>query len=743
MFDRLTHIIHKAAYAQSPLEQVQAIVDEICAAIQLDVCSLYRQDADGNMELLASHGLDTTLPIRIPAGQGLVGRVIREGRSINLINPANEKDYFYLPQSKEEAFLSFFGAPMIHHGKPLGVLVVQGKTPQRLSSEREGFLVALTAHLSVLVAALPARIQEHAIAETHYQGVSGSSGLAMGRAVLLSNDYLEKQSETKSDDPERERQRWAQLQKRLADEFGQEHDSIEATLGANMAAIMDVYAMFLHDPALGNSIHDLLNEGFALNWAITESIYELAAPFEDMDDPYLKARSEDIYHLGNRMLACLLEETPISSVDQELTNIVLVGDNISVSDIVSLPTENILAIVSYQGAALSHSAVLANALGIPSVLGVGRLPIYQGDLLIVDGVNAEVILRPSRSLKSEYKRLIKDQREIQSRLKQFASAPTISADGQPVCLMANSGLQADLKPGLANGAEGIGLYRTEIPFMIRSGLPSEDEQVEVYEQVVAAYHPKPVYIRTLDVGSDKPLPYLPVVQELNPALGLRGIRFTLDNYQLQLTQMRAILRAAKGRDSVHMTLPMVSTTEDLDRAKALLNEAYLQLKNEGLDVVMPKLGVMVEVPAAISLLPFWASKIDYISIGSNDLSQYLLAVDRTSSLVAEYYNVLNPAVIHEIQRIVKLANKSGLKISLCGEMAANPIAVMLLLGMGIRHLSMSSAKIPLMKWIIAQCPIEKMENFVNEALCLDNASAIKQLGSQLLSELGIDIEKYH
>jgi len=234
-----------------------------------------------------------------------------------------------------------------------------------------------------------------------------------------------------------------------------------------------------------------------------------------------------------------------------------------------------------------------------------------------------------------------------------------------------------------------------------------------------------------------------VVQELNPALGLRGIRFTLDNYQLQLTQMRAILRAAKGRDSVHMTLPMVSTTEDLDRAKALLNEAYLQLKNEGLDVVMPKLGVMVEVPAAISLLPFWASKIDYISIGSNDLSQYLLAVDRTSSLVAEYYNVLNPAVIHEIQRIVKLANKSGLKISLCGEMAANPIAVMLLLGMGIRHLSMSSAKIPLMKWIIAQCPIEKMENFVNEALCLDNASAIKQLGSQLLSELGIDIEKYH
>lgn len=743
MFERLTSIIHKADYATSPKAQVQAIVDDICESVQLDVCTLYRLDDSGNLDLLASHGLDTSSPISIPAGQGLVGRVIREGHSINLIYPANERDYFYLPKSNEDAFLSFFGSPVIYQGKPLGVLVVQGKNPVRLSTEHEGFLIALCAHLSGLLANLPLGLQPLGRSERHFSGVSGAPGIALGQALLLSNDLLSKQTEDRVDNADAEIVQWQSLKTNLFQDFEQEKKTLEKSLGASMANIMEAYQLFLQDPALTELILQKLAQGFALPWAIKQSIETLAAPFLEIEDAYLKARSEDIFHLGNRLLAKLHGQHDTPKELPAFEQMVLVGDNISVSDIVNLPSENILGIVSYTGAALSHVAVLANALGVPAVLGIGDIGVTQGDCLIVDGDNADVVLQPGKALVSEYKKLIKDQRETQKRLQSLVNGPAKTKDGVEIQLLANSGLQADLRPGLANGAGGIGLYRTEIPFMIHNGLPSEEEQVQVYKQVVDAYNGKPVYIRTLDVGSDKPLPYLPQIQELNPALGLRGIRFALDNYQLQLTQMRAILRAANGRPEVHITIPMVSTTEDLDRVRELLDEALRQLISEGYVVRRPKLGIMVEVPAAVTLLPFWADKIDFISIGSNDLSQYLLAVDRTSAIVSQYYNVLNPAVIHEIYRITNMAKQLNLPVSLCGEMATNAIAVMLLLGMGISRLSMSSAKIPLMNWVISHCKLDQLETFLMQSLELDSAEKIASLGEELIAKMGIDFEKLH
>lgn len=741
MLDRLSTIIQKASYETSPKAQVQLIVDEICAAVSLDVCSLYRKDGDDNLELLASHGLDDSLPIFIPAGQGLVGRVLREGRSVNLIYPANERDYYHVAKSKEEAFLSFFGAPVIFQGQSIGVLVVQGRLPERLGSEMEGFLIALTAHLSLLVSSLPKDLLVAESEDKHCKGVSGSTGLASGKALVMSNDYLSQQIEEKSIDAAVDSQSWDALKEMVLTDLKEERGQVERELGNSMASILDAYELFLKDPILNQHMTDWIEKGYSLKWAIKQSVDALMAPFLTMDDPYLRARSEDIYHLGNRLLGVLKGEQN-QNIDAD-ENIILVGDNISVSDIVGLPSNQILGIVSYQGAALSHAAVLANALGIPAVLGVGRQTIANGDWLIVDGDHSEAIIRPSKVLRDEYRKLIKEQKALTEQLLKQVHGPCKTKDGTAIELMANAGLQADIKPGLKNGAEGIGLYRTEIPFMIHNGLPSEDEQVMVYKQVIDAYEGKPVYIRTLDIGSDKPLPYLPVIQELNPALGLRGIRFALDNYQLQLTQMRAILRAANGRDSVHITLPMVSTTAELDRARQLLLEAQAQLKSEGIERSLPKMGVMIEVPAAITLLPFWKDKIDFISIGSNDLSQYVLAVDRTSPLVSEYYDVLSPAVIHEIYRTHQIAKQFNLSVCLCGEMASNPIAILLLVAMGIRKLSMSSSKIPLAKWILQHFTLEELERLLEQVMNLDSAQAIKALGIETLTLAGLDFEFYH
>jgi phosphotransferase system enzyme I (PtsI)/phosphotransferase system enzyme I (PtsP) len=375
------------------------------------------------------------------------------------------------------------------------------------------------------------------------------------------------------------------------------------------------------------------------------------------------------------------------------------------------------AIVCFEGSSLSHTAVLANALGIPAVMGTGVIRNLANDcLLIVDGNSGQVMVNPGESLLAEYRKLEDDQRFLMKQLEQIRELPALTTDGAELTLYTNTGLLADISPGLMNGAQGVGLYRTEIPFMIRTSFPSEEEQVSVYRQVLLAYRGKPVHMRTLDVGGDKQLPYFPVENEDNPALGWRGIRFTLDNSQLLMTQVRAMIRSAQGLDNLRILLPMVSSTSELDDFCTLLDDAIAQLRAEGNSVTRPALGVMIEVPAAISQIPFWADKIDFISIGSNDLSQYLLALDRNNPRVAARYDHVHPAVLIEIRRILQTAAEYKIPVSLCGEMASDPVAVVLLMGLGLRTLSMSATKIPRIKWLIRSLQLSTARQLSQDAL---------------------------
>ena len=732
----LTSIMQRAGHAKTPEEQVRIIVDAISAALGTDVCSLYIPCASGDMVLVASHGLNTRHPIVLPQGSGLVGRITTARHSINIIDPDSEPDYFYLPHSREEQFHSFCGVPLVKQGRVVGVLVVQSRRREILDAQGEAFLSTLASHLALLVDNLPDPAVPAVIGNETIQGLAGAPGLAMGRARKVATGDLRSVTEGHCGDPVLAMQQWQTLKAEVITDLMRERHVVEMSLGQSLSTIFDAYRMLLEDPAFTNRIEREIHDGSDLPWALRNTVQFFSEQFLDMEDPYLRARHEDIEQLGDKVYQTWLgdkESTANADLDSEF---VLIGNNIGVSDIVSLPAEQLLAIVCSSGAALSHIAIFANALGIPAVMGLQETrPIADGEYLIVDGDLGQLIRDPSDSLIAEYRELINSRRNLERQLEAEKDLRARTRDGVDMQLMANSGLQADIMPGLRRGADGIGLFRTEVPFMARQGLPSEEEQVAVYRQVIDAYGDKPVYMRTLDIGGDKPLPYLPHVVEENPALGWRGVRFTLDNVQLLVTQLRAIVRAAGGRESVHVLFPMVSMTEELDRCLELLDDACRQLAQEGYPCLRPRVGVMLEVPGAVSLLPFWRERLDFISIGSNDLSQYLLAIDRNSPVVGKLYDPLHPAVIHEIARIVNVANKLGLPVSVCGEIASDPVAVVLLIGLGVRQLSMSSARLPLIRSLVRSISMQSAQDLVQQAMTRDTASGIRHLCLEYLGGL--------
>lgn len=735
----LTNVIRDVALVESPDEQVRQLVDSVSRAIGVDVCSLYRADDAGTMVLLASHGLVATQPVEVPAGKGLVGLVARNRHVINIEDAPNHPEYLYLPHTREERFRSFCGAPLVRFGQVVGVLVVQSTTPNRLSDEHEAFLTTLAAHLALLIDAMIPPARPAAPNNVRVEGVSGAPGIGIGAVKLCSSGSLDEVVDGRCDDPEQEIEQWRRLIEDTRRSIRAEQASLGSRLAQSVSGIFDAYQMMLSDESLSERVESGIREGSTLLTSLRSSVDFFANFFLALDDPYLKARHEDIRHLGDKLYQVWSGgHRKDDSVAGGTGPVVLAGPQISASDIAGVPSGQLAGIICYEGSSLSHTAVLANALGIPAVLGTGDIKeLASGERMIVDGNVGQLIRHPSDAVVHEFEQLMRRAQTFVTQLAELRDLPATTRDGVRIRLLTNTGLLADIMPGLRNGAEGVGLYRTEIPFMVRQSFPTEDEQVEVYRKVFAAYRGRPVYVRTLDIGADKQLPYFPLGREDNPALGWRGIRFTLDNVQLLMTQVRAIMRAAQGDAQVRVLLPMISSSGELNAFRQLLADACQQLGQEGHAIRRPEMGAMLEVPAAISQLPLWRDRIDFISIGSNDLSQYLLALDRNNARVAKRYDHVHPGVLLEIQRIVAIAQRCRLPLSLCGEMASDPVAVLLLIGMGIRTLSTSSAQLPRIKWLIRSVSLAQSRELLNAALRQDSAEAIRRLGRQMISDAGL------
>ncbi len=725
--------------ADQPIDQVNLVVESISSGMAVDVCSLYLANTEGEMLLLASRGLaaGSVRRVKIPAGKGLVGLVASSRHPVNLANAESHPSFYYVAETQEEHFHSFCGVPLVHTGKVIGVLVVQGRDVRQFSDEEQGFLVTLAAHLALLLANSPLATGEVANRNGRVSGIRGAPGIGIGYCRLCDHGELYAVANAPCDNVSKSLDDWHALLAAVRLEVQTEQAAIAGKLSDGVASIFSAYTMLLSDPSFIGHVEKNIRDGNWLPGALRHATQHFAELFRAMDDPYLQARHEDIHHLGNKLYNSW---RGIQGADLPADRrIVLVGNQVSVSEIAAVPAGMLEGIVCLEGSSLSHTAVIANALGVPAVMGTGPIRHLANDsLLVVDGNNAQVMLNPDATVLAEYQKLEDDQRFLMKRLEQIREAPAITLDGTELTLYTNTGLLADISPGLVNGAQGVGLYRTEIPFMIRNSFPSEDEQVAVYQQVLAAYEGKPVHMRTLDIGGDKQLPYFPVENEENPALGWRGIRFTLDNSQLLMTQVRAMIRAGEDLDNLRILLPMISSTGELDDFCELLTDAVAQLQAEGYRVKRPALGVMVEVPAAISQIPFWAEKIDFISIGSNDLSQYLLALDRNNPRVAARYDHVHPAVLLEIQRILQMARLHRIPVSLCGEMASDPVAVVLLMGLGLRTLSMSATKIPRIKWLIRSLRLDTAEQLSEGAMTCMYPADIRLRVEAALQEAGLE-----
>ncbi|MGE4348164.1 MAG: phosphoenolpyruvate--protein phosphotransferase [Candidatus Berkiella sp.] len=746
MLNVLRQIVQEVNEAQDLQEVLHLMVKRVSESISVEACSVYLADRRHNHFLLAaSVGFLEGVNGKITIGfsEGLVGLVGEREEPINLSHANQHPRYRYYPETGEEKYQAFLGVPIIHQRRLVGILVIQQREPRRFDEGEVAFLVTISAQLAGIIAhgQIAGMVDELSNFDnqihTTIRGVPAASGVGIGEVVVV---YKQADLDTVPDRViEDVPHEIMQFEKALADtrtDIERLKLRLEKMLLPEEQNLFDAYLSILDSKSLKADIIELIEEKHWAPYALRKIIKRQVHKFEAMEDLYLRERATDLIDLGQRVLANLQSETTTSQTYPQQT--ILVGDEVTASMLAEVPQESIVGVVSAKGSANSHVAILARAMGIPAVMGASGLPVYklEGKCIIVDGYNGEVFTSPSQSMQIEFLRLAEEEKELYAGLSELRELRAETPDGVRIPLCANAGLVADIRPALQAGAEGVGLYRTEVPFMIRDRFPGEEEQYLIYRQLLESFAPKQVTIRTLDVGGDKMLPYFPI-EEDNPYLGWRGIRVTLDHPEIFLVQLRAMLRASSGLNNLRVMFPMISSIQEVEEALRLLRQAHREVIDEGSPVLFPQTGVMIEVPSAVYQARSLMTKVDFASIGSNDLTQYLLAVDRNNPYVASMFDSLHPAVIGAIKAVIDAAHLQNKKVSLCGEMAGDPAAVVILLGLGIDMLSMNAHSLPRVKWIIRNFTVARAKQLFEEVKDLDHARDVRQHLEKALEDAGL------
>ncbi|HIH0599340.1 TPA: phosphoenolpyruvate--protein phosphotransferase [Staphylococcus aureus] len=527
------------------------------------------------------------------------------------------------------------------------------------------------------------------------KGIAASDGVAIAKAYLLVEPDLTFDKNEKVTDVEGEVAKFNSAIEASKVELTKIRNNAEVQLGADKAAIFDAHLLVLDDPELIQPIQDKIkNENANAATALTDVTTQFVTIFESMDNEYMKERAADIRDVSKRVLSHILGvELPNPSMIDE--SVVIVGNDLTPSDTAQLNKEFVQGFATNIGGRTSHSAIMSRSLEIPAIVGTKSITqeVKQGDMIIVDGLNGDVIVNPTEdeliAYQDKRERYFADKKELQK----LRDADTVTVDGVHAELAANIGTPNDLPGVIENGAQGIGLYRTEFLYMGRDQMPTEEEQFEAYKEVLEAMDVKRVVVRTLDIGGDKELSYLNLPEEMNPFLGYRAIRLCLAQQDIFRPQLRALLRASVY-GKLNIMFPMVATINEFREAKAILLEEKENLKNEGHDISDDiELGIMVEIPATAALADVFAKEVDFFSIGTNDLIQYTLAADRMSERVSYLYQPYNPSILRLVKQVIEASHKEGKWTGMCGEMAGDETAIPLLLGLGLDEFSMSATSI--------------------------------------------------
>jgi len=746
MLEILRRIIQEVNSAPDLEQALQIIVQRVRESIGVDVASVYLKDADrGQYVLSATEGLhkDAVGSVRFYQHEGIVGMVGEREEPVNLEDASTHPRYRFTSETGEQRFHGFLGVPIIQYGTVLGVLVIRQKQLRRFGEEEVAFLVTLAAQLAGAITHAGASGQvAHALqtpeaVTTAMQGIPGSPGVAIGQAMVVyppaNLDVIPDRTVT---DTVREEQVFMEAVDAVLEDLRDYARRMSAVLPAEELALFDAWLLMLSGDSLVGETVERIRAGNWAQGALRETIGEHVRVFEAMDDSYLRERASDIRDLGRRILTHLQSERPGAGMFYPQT--VLVGEDISAGQLAGLPLENLAGIVSASGSSSSHVAILAQALGVPAVMGVRDIPVgrLEGRMVIADGYRGSIYINPSALVRKEFERLRSQESELTEKLREISTLPSVTPDGVSIPLYLNIGLVSGVETEVHSDGDGVGLYRTEIPFLMRENFPGEEEQMRIYRKALEAFAPRPVTLRTLDVGGDKMLSYFPV-QEENPFLGWRGIRISLDHPEIFLTQMRAMLRASVGLNNLTVMLPMISSVTELDIALTLINQAQGELIEEGEQVLRPPIGIMIEVPSAVYQTGIMAKRVDFFSIGTNDLTQYLLAVDRNNSRVASLYQSLHPAVLYAIRQVVQEAHLLGKPVSVCGEMAGDPAAALALLGLDVDSLSMSVSNITRVKWVIRSFSRAEARDLLEQALRLEEPRAIREMYNNVLEQGGL------
>ncbi|WP_186390166.1 MULTISPECIES: phosphoenolpyruvate--protein phosphotransferase [unclassified Stappia] len=710
---RLREVMAEPINAQERLDKIVVL---IAANVVAEVCSVYILRADGVLELYATEGLnrDAVHKTSLKVGEGLVGLIAADARPLNLPNAQAHPAFAYRPETGEEAYNSFLGVPILRAGRTLGVLVVQNQSHRTYFEDEVEALQTTAMVIAEMVAAgeLEAIVQQGTKLDLtrpmHFQGVALSDGVGLGHVVLHEPRVVV--TNLIAEDAGVELERLERAINRLRISLDDLLNSGDFAQHGEHRDVLEAYRMFAHDRGWIRKIEEAINNGLTAEAAVEKVQSDTRARMLRQTDPYLRERLHDLDDLAHRLIRELMgrQHGPLSETLPQ--DAVIIARNMGAAELLDYGRERIRAIALEEGGPTSHVTIVARALGIAAVgLADNLVSLAEtGDPIIVDGESGQVHLRPAPDIENAYAEKVRFRARRQAQYRRLRNKPSISRDGIDISLQLNAGLLVDLPAVAESGASGVGLFRTELQFMVASAFPRMSEQRDYYRQVLDAAGGRPVTFRTLDIGGDKVLPYLRAIQEENPAMGWRAIRFGLDRPGILRTQVRALLHAASGRD-LKLMFPMVTEVAEFHKARGVVERELKHLRRHGYPV--PErlmLGVMIEVPSLLYQLDELYQAVDFVSIGSNDLFQFFSAVDRGNTRVAGRFDTMSPAFLRALKHIVDKANAYATPVTVCGEIAGRPLEAMALAALGYRHLSMSASALGPVKAMVRTLDVGRL-----------------------------------
>jgi phosphotransferase system enzyme I (PtsP) len=710
--------------AQARLDMVVRIIAQSMVA---EVCSIYLRRASGDMELFATEGLspDAVHVTRLKSGEGLVSEIVRLGRPLNLTDAPLHPRFSYRPETGEDPFHAFLGVPLLRGGRPIGALVVQNRTARVYGEDEVEDLQTISMVLAEMVASGElvglAELQDVELAPHRPERLKGqrfADGLALGVAVLHEAPVAPEKLLTDDAVAEETRLHAAlEALRKQIDEMLEGHSLVGVPRD-----VLETYRMFASDRGWNRGLEEAVRSGLAAEAAVERVRSEQRARLSQARDPYIRERLHDLEDLADRLLRVLAGETPGKRLLPD--NAILIARNLGPAELLEYDRTKLRGLLLEEGSQASHASIVARALGIPCVGRLSRLRdrISEGDPVIVDGEQEEAFLRPRQDVIDSVRARADVRAQRKAEFVKLKDTPAVSRDGAKITLLMNAGLAVDLENLPETGAEGIGLFRTEFQFMVAEQLPRLEAQTQLYSHVIDGAGDLPVIFRTLDLGGDKVLPYLEAEREENPALGWRAVRLGLDRPALLRLQLRALIWAAKGRE-LRVMFPLVTTVDEFKAARALVDHEMAWAERRGRPTPDNlRVGVMIEAPALVWHLDALLPMVDFVSVGTNDLMQYLFAADRGNTRVSERYDFLSPPALRVMKTIQDACAESGTPVSVCGEMAGRPLEAFVLVALGFDRLSMPPSGVGPVKRMVLSLDREAARRGVANLLKVSSGS---------------------